>query len=259
MTDDPIIHGDSTLPVLRSEFCSLIVTSPPYNLGKPYGDDPDSDARAYAEYLKFTRAWLSNAYFYSRGFGRMCVNIALDTSVGGKRPLAVDFITQAMKCGWKYRSTIVWVNGNGNTPNRTAWGSWKSASAPNIITPVETIIVLYKNEWKLSMGMNPPESDITADEFKEWVLGLWNITGESAKRIGHPAPFPRELARRCIKLFSFPGSVVVDPFAGSGTTVIEALIHGREAVGIEKEKRYVELARSRIERECGKIFLDGAK
>ena len=90
------------------------------------------------------------------------------------------------------------------------------AAPPHVIAPVETIIVLYKDEWKRK---RPGENDITGEEFKDWVGGCWSFNGESAKRIGHEAPFPRELPRRCIKLFSFVGDVVLDPFMGSGTTL----------------------------------------
>jgi len=122
-----------------------------------------------------------------------------------------------------------------------------SASAPHIIAPVEVVIVLYKNEWKRK---NQGKSDIGRDEFMEWVLGNWDFPGESAKRIGHEAPFPLELPKRCIKLFSFVGDTVLDPFAGSGTTLISAINNSRVALGIELESQYCELTTQRIEEEC---------
>ncbi|MEZ5671404.1 MAG: hypothetical protein R3E08_03095 [Thiotrichaceae bacterium] len=98
--------------------------------------------------------------------------------------------------GWRYHSAIIWDKGQ--YFRRTAWGSWLSASAPHVIAPVELIIVLYKDSWKKSRGSKI--SDITKDEFMAWTNGVWTFNGESKKRIGHPAPFPRELPRRCIKL-----------------------------------------------------------
>ncbi len=89
-------------------------------------------------------------------------------------------------------------------------------------------------------------SDITRTEFMEWTNGLWTFNGESRKRTGHPAPFPLELPRRCIRLFSFVGDTVLDPFMGSGTTLVAAAGAGRAAVGIEIEERYCELARARL-------------
>ena len=242
-----LIQGNSLLKsTLKPESVDLIITSPPYNVGKTYNGSSKADAMAYApHYLNFTKKWLANCYHWSRPTGRLCVNVALDKNKYGKAPLTADVTRLAMEVGWKYHATLIW-NEN-NISRRTAWGSWKSASAPHIIAPVETIIVLYKEEWKRE---RPGQNDITAEEFKEWVLGTWTFNGESGKRVGHSAPFPRELPKRCIKLFSFKGDTVLDPFVGSGTTLIEAILNGRSAIGIEQEKKYCELTRQRIYKEC---------
>ncbi|MCS7208125.1 MAG: site-specific DNA-methyltransferase [Fimbriimonadales bacterium] len=105
--------------------------------------------------------------------------------------------------------------------------------------------MLYKHEWKKRSGSGV--SDLTPDEFMEWTNGVWTFNGESRKRVGHPAPFPLELPKRCIKLFSYVGDVVLDPFAGSGTTLLAAAMLGRRAIGIEIEEGYCLLARQRIE------------
>ena len=242
-----LIQGDATVrSTLKRGIADLIVTSPPYNLSKEYTGDPAGDAMNYRDYLKFTRKWLLNCYHWTRQTGRLCVNVSLDKNKNGKQPLSADITTAAIAAGWKYHATVIW--NEGNISRRTAWGSWKSASAPHIIAPVETIIILYKGEWKRE---RQGTSDITADEFKNWVLGIWSFNGESAKRIGHESPFHRELPHRCIKLLSFPGDTVLDPFAGSGTTIIEALSLGRVGVGIERETRYCQLTRNRIIQECG--------
>lgn len=221
----------------------LTVTSPPYNLGKEYGA---SDSLTLDEYLAFSRKWLSNCYDWTASTGRLCLNIALDTNLGGKAPLAAHLTTLALDIGWRYHATIIW--NEGNISKRTAWGSWRSASAPHVIAPVEAIIVFYKDRWKRDRR---GESSISGEDFKNWVLGIWEFGGESAKRIGHEAPFPRELPRRCIQLFSYVGDVVLDPFVGSGTTMIEAILAGRRAIGIEIEPRYVRLAQGRIAKETG--------
>ncbi len=231
---------------LKRGVADLIVTSPPYNIGKAYTGSGVDDEKAYKDYLKFTKKWLSNCYYWTRRTGRLCVNVSLDKNRNGKQPLSADVTTLAMEAGWKYHATIIW--NEGNISRRTAWGSWKSASAPHIIAPVETIIVLYKEEWKRERQGTP---DISGEDFKEWVLGIWSFNGESGKRIGHEAPFPLELPHRCIKLLSFPGDTVLDPFAGSGTTMIEAIVQGRKALGLELEKKYCELIIRRIENECG--------
>ena len=119
-----------------------------------------------------------------------------------------------------------------------------SASAPYVIAPVELIVVLYKKNWKKTGGSKI--SDVTRDEFMQWTNGTWVFNGESKKRIGHPAPFPMELPRRCIKLFSYVGDVVLDPFCGSGTTVLVAAENNRKGIGMDVDKKYCELARKRI-------------
>jgi len=119
-----------------------------------------------------------------------------------------------------------------------------SASAPYVIAPVELIVVLYKREWKRTRA--GAESDVTRDEFMDWTNGLWTFSGESKNRIGHPAPFPVELPRRCIKLFSFVGDTVLDPFMGSGTTLIAASRNNRAGIGIELAREYCALARGRL-------------
>ena len=241
-----LLRGDATKNgVLPKESIDLIVTSPPYNVGKSYSGDSSDDSIAYSEYLRFTSKWLTNCLHWTRTTGRLCVNVSIDKNKNGKQPLAADITTLALQAGWKYHATILW--NEGNISRRTAWGSWMSASAPHIIAPVEVIIVLYKDEWK---RQRQSSSDITGDEFKNWVLGIWNFNGESGKRVGHEAPFPRELPKRCIKLFSFVGDTVLDPFCGSGTTMIEAIENKRIAYGIEIEEKYCQLTIQRIEREC---------
>jgi len=242
-----LLQGDALQRrTLKGGDVDLIVTSPPYNIGKAYTGDGGDDEKTYDDYLKFSRKWLENCYHWTRPTGRLCVNVSLDKNRNGKQPLSADITTAAIAAGWKYHATIIW--NEGNISRRTAWGSWKSASAPHIIAPVETIIVLYKGAWKRE---RQGKSDITATEFKDWVLGVWSFNGESGKRIGHEAPFPLELPRRCIKLLSFPGDTVLDPFAGSGTTMIAAMAQNRRAIGVELEKHYCHLTIKRIKAECG--------
>jgi len=221
----------------------LIVTSPPYNVGMDYASH--SDCLSYEEYLACSEQWIRNCYRWGRDRGRLCVNVPLDTCKHGKQSIGADITCLAKKAGWKYQTTIVW--NKRNRSGRTAWGSWLSASAPCVIAPVEIIIVLYKNEWKKA---RKGRSDIDREEFIAWTNGLWTFNGEDPRRIKHPAPFPRELPGRCIRLFSYVGDSVLDPFAGSGTTLIEAINHQRKAYGLEIDKSYVEIAKERIKREC---------
>ncbi len=222
----------------------LIVTSPPYNLDIRYNSYDDQIS--HDVYLEFTRKWLEKAYKLIKDDGRLCLNIPLDKNKGGQQSVYADIVTIAKDIGWKYHSTIVW--NEQNISRRTAWGSWLSASAPFVIAPVEMIAVLYKKRWKKTSGSR--KSDITKGEFMEWTNGVWNFTGESKKRVGHPAPFPLELPRRCIKLFTFLGDTVLDPFLGSGSTLIACVLTNRKGIGVEIDKNYCEIAKQRLTNEA---------
>ncbi len=236
-----IINADIlTEDLLQKESIDLIVTSPPYNVGIEYGSN--DDVLSYKKYLDFTERWLSNCFLWSKKQGRLLLNIPLDKNKNGKQSVGADITTLAKKNGWKYHATIIW--NEGNISRKTAWGSFKSASAPHVIAPVELILVLYKHEWKKTCGTKI--NDITKEEFIEWTNGVWTFNGESKRRVGHPAPFPRELPKRCIKLFSYVQDVVLDPFLGSGTTLIEAEANDRIGIGIDIDPGYCELALKRL-------------
>jgi len=227
--------------IVKPNSIDLIVTSPPYSVDIKYQNYDDSIP--YEKYLEFTKKWLAKCYKLVKLDGRLCLNIPLDKNKGGQQSVYADITTIAKKIGWKYHSTIIW--NEQNISRRTAWGSWKSASAPFVIAPVEVIVVLYKEKWK---KVNGGKSDITRDEFIEWTNGVWNFSGESKKRIGHPAPFPVELPKRCIKLFSYVGDVVLDPFMGSGSTLIACLENNRIGVGVDIDESYCRLAVERLEK-----------
>lgn len=243
-----LFHGDVLNDNLfDKEFIDLIVTSPPYNVGIEYNSNDDE--LNYEQYLEFSEHWMRNCYKWSKTQARFCLNIPLDKNKGGNRPVGSDLTRIAQKVGWKYKSTIVW--NEGNISRRTAWGSWMSASAPVVIAPVELIVLLYKDEWKKENGSKI--SDITSDEFKDWTQGVWTFNGESKKRIGHPAPFPKDLPYRCVKLFSYVNDLVFDPFTGSGTTLIVAQNLNRRAIGVELDSEYCKLAKERIIKDTGSI------
>ncbi len=228
---------------IDDESIDLIVTSPPYNVDIKYGTHDDS--MSYQDYLRFTKAYLEVCYRLAKDDGRFCLNIPLDKNKGGQQSVYADITAIAKAVGWEYHSTIIW--NEQNISRRTAWGSWLSARAPYVIAPVEVIIVLYKKQWKkIKNGV----SDITRKEFLEWTNGVWNFVGESKRRVGHPAPFPVELPRRCIKLFSYVDDTILDPFLGSGTTLISCAQTNRRGVGVEIDASYCELAKRRILREA---------
>lgn len=236
-----LIHGDVlNTRLVQDDSVDLVVTSPPYNVDINYNSHKDDIS--YAEYLEFSQKWMKRCHAWLKDDGRFCLNIPLDKNKGGQQSVGADLTTIAKKIGFQYHSTIIW--NEGNISRRTAWGSWKSASAPFVIAPVELIVVLYKNKWKKTSGSKI--SDVSRDEFMNWTNGLWSFNGESKKKVGHPAPFPVELPRRCVKLFSYVDDVVLDPFCGSGTTLIAAVNNHRKGIGIDIDKKYCELARKRI-------------
>jgi len=239
-----IINGDIfTTKKIAAGSIDLIVTSPPYNVDIQYNSH--NDQLTYDEYRDFSRRWMKRCFAWLKDDGRFCLNIPLDKNKGGQQSVGADLTTIAKKIGFSYHSTIVW--NEGNISRRTAWGSWASASAPYVIAPVELIIVLYKKTWKKTSGSG--ESDISRKEFVEWTNGLWTFNGERKKKTGHPAPFPVELPLRCMKLFSFVGDVVLDPFMGSGSTLIAASQCNRKGIGIEIDYGYCERAVARIKKE----------
>ncbi len=229
---------------VKEESIDLIVTSPPYNVEIEYNSS--NDKLTYGNYLEFSKNWMSRCFKWLKNDGRFCLNIPLDKNKGGHQSVGADLTTIAKKVGFNYHSTIIW--NEGNISRRTAWGSWMRASAPYVIAPVELIVILYKNRWKKTSGSK--KSDMTKDEFMEWTNGLWTFPGESKKRIGHPAPFPIELPRRCIKLFTFVEDLILDPFMGSGTTLIASYLNNRKSIGIDVDKGYCELAYKRLLKEA---------
>lgn len=236
-----LIHDDIlTTALVEDNSIDLVITSPPYNVDIQYNSHKDDVS--YTDYLEFSRKWIMRCFEWLKEDGRFCLNIPLDKNKGGQQSVGADLTTIAKEAGFHYHSTIIW--NEGNISRRTAWGSWMSASAPYVIAPVELIVVLYKDKWKKTSGSKI--SDIERNEFMDWTNGLWAFNGESKKRIGHPAPFPMELPRRCVKLFSYVDDVVLDPFCGSGTTLIAAVTNNRKGIGIDVDYKYCELARKRI-------------
>lgn len=245
-----LIWGDFLTENFEENSVDLVVTSPPYNVGIDYNEFVDNIS--YEEYLTWSKKWLLKVYQILKDDGRICLNIPLDKNKGGQQSVYADIVTIAKEIGFKYHSTIIW--NEGNISRRTAWGSWMSARAPYVIAPVEVIVVLYKKVWKkIRKGI----SDITKEEFIEWTNGVWVFPGESKKKVGHPAPFPEELPKRCIKLFSYVEDLVLDPFVGSGTTLIAGYKLNRRVVGVELSKDYFELAKKRIMETIGSLKIQG--
>lgn len=240
--NDSVFETDAIQP----KSIDLIVTSPPYNVDIKYNSHDDQ--LSYEDYKEFSKDWMSRCYEWLKDDGRFCLNIPLDKNKGGQQSVGADLTTIAKDIvKFKYHSTIIW--NEGNISRRTAWGSFQSASAPYVIAPVELIVVFYKKEWKKISGTK--ESTIEKQDFLDWTNGLWSFSGESKKKIGHPAPFPIELPRRCIQLFSYKDDKVLDPFLGSGSTLVAAYLNGRRGVGIDIDPHYCEISVERLKKEAG--------
>jgi len=216
----------------------LMVTSPPYNVGKDY--DEDFTLEEYLGFLK--RVWQEVHRVLVPG-GRACVNVA---NLGRKPyiPLHAYIARDMVDLGFLMRGEIIWDKG-ASAAASTAWGSWKSPANPTLRDIHEYILVFSKGSFSRKKPEGR-ESTIARDEFLEYTKSVWTFPAESAKQVGHPAPFPVELPYRLMQLYTFAGEVVLDPFMGSGQTAIAALKVGRRYVGYDIEENYVRLADRRI-------------
>jgi site-specific DNA-methyltransferase (adenine-specific) len=214
----------------------LAFTSPPYNVGKDYDDDMSLES-----YLALIGQVASEVYRVLCPGGRYVVNIA---NLGRKPyiPLHAYFYAIHQQVGFLPMGEIIWRKAKGASGN-CAWGSWQSAKAPRLRDLHEYLLVFTKEKFARP---DKGESDITRDEFMAATLSIWEINAESAKRVGHPAPFPVALAERVIRLYSYVGDVVLDPFMGSGTTAVAAVQNQRHYVGFDISAEYCTLAEERI-------------
>ncbi len=217
----------------------LMITSPPYNVSKEYDED-----LALGEYRSLLRSVFRETYRVLVEGGRACINVA---NVGRKPyiPLHAFIIEDMLALGYLMRGEIIWNKASSAGPS-TAWGSWRSASNPTLRDVHEYILVFSKKSF--GRAGKGKRSTIGRDEFLEWTKSIWTFGAESARRVGHPAPFPLELPRRLIQLYSFKNDVVLDPFVGSGTTCLAALQSNRHFIGYEKKRSYVYLAERRLKK-----------
>jgi site-specific DNA-methyltransferase (adenine-specific) len=237
---DRVLCQDSrSLSNIPDSSIHLMVTSPPYNVGKEYDRDLDLE-----EYLTLLRDVFAETHRALVDGGRVCINIA---NVGRKPyiPYHKHIIDQMQDVGFLMRGEVIWDKGPG-AGTSTAWGSWCSPSNPTLRDTHEYILVFSKGSF--SRKVKGKRSTIAKNEFLESTKSVWRFSPESASKVRHPAPFPVELPRRCIQLFTFEGENVLDPFCGVGSTCIAALDTGRHFVGIDIEPAYVKLATERIRR-----------
>ena len=218
---------------------SLTITSPPYNIGKDSDEDLTDD-----EYWKMITKVFEEVYRVTESGGRLVVNVA---NLGRKPyiPFSKFFIEIITEIGFLMRGEIIWQKSKGANAN-FAWGSWLSASNPVIRDIHEYCLIFSKDSMKNS---SKGKSTIEKEEFMESTLSIWNISPARAKKIGHPAPFPVELVKKFINLYSFKNNLILDPFMGSGSTAIASRMLDRDYIGYEINPEYVEIANKRIKEE----------
>jgi site-specific DNA-methyltransferase (adenine-specific) len=237
--DSLILKSSEDMSELPDHSVHLMVTSPPYNARKDYDADLTLD-----EYRGLLRRVFTETYRVLASGGRACVNLA---NLGRKPylPLHVYVVQDLLEIGFMMRGEIIWNKGSSASPS-TAWGTWLSASNPVLRDVHEYILVFSKDSF--SRRAHSRRSSIRRDDFLEWTKSVWSFPAASARQVGHPAPFPEELPRRLIELYTFEGDVVLDPFCGSGTTCVAARRADRHYIGYEVDEAYLRLARRRLAR-----------
>jgi DNA modification methylase len=255
--------GDaSEVPVGDGEAVAVI-TGPPYNVGMDYDSDPDGDNRPWEEYFADVKGWASEMSRVLCEGGRVWLNVVPVVAsapnparVHSKRcskartNLLKGWMDHLEEAGLDILDIVSWA-----TRRRagTAWGSWRTPAAPNLRGNWEAIALYCKGSY----DRRPPKWIPTGweDSLADWTdlaSNVWSFRPQVRK--GHPAPFPGELPRRAIRLSTWPGELVVDPFCGTGTTLVAAKWLGRKAVGVERSERYAEMAAIRLSQEVLPLF-----
>lgn len=237
-----ILGSAENMSMIPDSSLHLMITSPPYNVSKEYDED-----LSLSEYLEMLKKVFTETFRVLVNGGRVCINIA---NLGRKPyiPLS-DYISKIMiDIGFNMRGEIIWNKAASASPS-TAWGSWMSASNPTLRDIHEYILIFSKGDYKRARNKKEikiKKNTITKEDFMEWTKSIWTFNAESARKVGHPAPFPIDLPHRLIQLYSFKRDIILDPFMGSGTTAIAALKNNRKYVGFEISQDYIALTKKRI-------------
>jgi len=238
-----VINGDSKSMPLPDNCVHLVVTSPPYNASKAYDED-----LSLTEYLSMLHDVFAECYRVLAPGGRMVVNVA---NLGRKPyiPLTSHVNLIMHDIGFMHRGEVIWDK-SASAGSSCAWGSFQSASNPCLRDIHEYLLMFSKGDYKLprtkAERADGRIDTIGKEEFIQQTKSIWSFATESAKRVNHPAPFPVELPKRCIEMFTFVGDVVLDPFLGSGTTAVAAKMTGRKYVGCDLSAEYCAIAEERL-------------
>ena len=256
--DDPFQLGDARdMHAVPDGSVALVVTSPPYFAGKQYEEELEREGvpSSYAEYLQLLTDVFADCVRTLEPGGRIAVNVA---NLGRKpyRSLSADVI-RILQDDLKLllRGEVIWRKGEGAAGN-CAWGSFRNAANPVLRDTTERVVIASKGRFDRAKPRPererlalPYETTIDADEFMAATLDVWDIPPESARRVSHPAPFPVELPERLIRLYTYAGDLVLDPFMGSGSALVAAARLGRRYVGYDLDPTYVDIARLRVRDE----------
>jgi len=241
--ENVVINGDSKEIPLPNNCVHLVVTSPPYNASKAYDED-----LSLTEYLGMLHGVFAECYRVLAPGGRMVVNVA---NLGRKPyiPLTSHVNLIMHEIGFMHRGEVIWDK-SASAGSSCAWGSFQSASNPCLRDIHEYLLMFSKGDYKLprtkAERADGRIDTIGKEEFIQQTKSIWSFATESAKRVNHPAPFPVELPKRCIEMFTFVGDVVLDPFLGSGTTAVAAKMTGRKYVGCDLSAEYCAIAEERL-------------
>ena len=253
---EPFVHGDArSMDAVADGSVALVVTSPPYFAGKQYEEELERDGvpSSYLEYLELLTDVFAECARKLEPGGRIAVNVA---NLGRKpyRSLSSDVIRiLEHDLGLLLRGELIWQKAEGASGS-CAWGSFRSATNPVLRDITERVVVASKGRFDRARSVKqraeaglPHRSTVMTDDFMALTLDVWTIPPESARRIGHPAPFPVELPEQLIRLYTFADDLVLDPFMGSGSSLVAAARLGRRYVGYDLDADYVELARRRVD------------
>ncbi len=252
---EPFVVGDARrMDAVGDGSVALVVTSPPYFAGKQYEEELEREGvpGSYLEYLDLLTDVFAECARKLEPGGRIAVNVA---NLGRKpyRSLSADVIRILQdELRLLLRGELIWQKAEGASGS-CAWGSFRSAANPVLRDLTERVVVASKGRFDRARSVRerqaaglPYESTLMTEDFMALTLDLWPIPPESARRVGHPAPFPVELPEQLIRLYTYKGDLVLDPFMGSGSALVAAARLGRRYAGYDLEASYVEAARQRV-------------